>query len=133
MKPLILIIRGAPGAGKSTIADALVSKGLFKAYVEADQYYIEKYGEYKWSPQEVFQAHQWCKEKVEWYMVRDYSVIVSNTFIRHQDVTPYLELADKYGYLVQEMILWETPFQNIHGVPQEVVDKKRTQLHDQFS
>lgn len=133
MAKLLLIIRGAPGAGKSTIAQALMAYDLFDRHYEADMYHVKEDGTYDWKPENLAAAHNWCQEQVEQAMKEDKRVIVSNTFVRHQDTVPYLQLADKYGYLVQEMILWETPFTNTHGVPEQVVAQKKKTLHDQFS
>lgn len=120
----LFIIRGVPGSGKSTLANKLTSN-----VVEADQFmYVN--GEYKWSPNKLNYAHSACRHKVEDYMIegRD-KIAVANTFIKRKDVKPYLDLAEEYGYKVEQRIC-RGNYQNIHNVPQETVEKMRSKFQE---
>ena len=128
----LLVIRGAPGSGKSTIAHHLVVSGLYDHHYEADMYFTDELGNYNWKREEVHKAHAWCKEKVDNAMERGYNVIVANTFTKDSETSPYFALAEKYGYNYQEMILWETPYENVHGVPQDTVERMQARLHNNF-
>lgn len=121
---ILYIIRGVPGSGKSTLANKLTSN-----VVEADQFmYVN--GEYKWSPNKLNYAHSACRHKVEDYMIegRD-KIAVANTFIKRKDVKPYLDLAEEYGYKVDQRIC-RGNYQNIHNVPQETVEKMRSKFQE---
>ena len=121
---ILFIIRGVPGSGKSTLANKLTSN-----VVEADQFmYVN--GEYKWSPNKLNYAHSACRHKVEDYMIegRD-KIAVANTFIKRKDVKPYLDLAEEYGYKVEQRIC-RGNYQNIHNVPQETVEKMRSKFQE---
>ena len=55
--PTLLIIRGAPGAGKSKLAAALVAQRLFDYFIEADNYFLDRGGVYKFDHTKLEEAH----------------------------------------------------------------------------
>ncbi len=128
MKSLILL-RGLPGSGKSTLANSISFDG---AICEADQYFVDKEtGEYKYNPDEIKIAHQWCKDEVENRMKQnqdtyglDYSeIFVSNTFTQEWEMEPYYKLAEKYGYQVFSLIVENRHGgKNTHGVPDDKLE-----------
>ena len=59
MKTLILL-RGLPGSGKSTLAKQLVNKDY--AHKEADMFFVDSEGNYKFEPSKIKDAHAWCKD-----------------------------------------------------------------------
>jgi predicted kinase len=133
----LYILRGLPGSGKSTLANSIVDT---ISVCEADQYFVDKEtGEYKFNPDEIKIAHQWCRDEVEKRMVYnqdtyglDYSeIVVSNTFTQEWEMEPYFKLAEKYGYRVFSMIVENRHGgKNTHGVPDEKVEvmKNRFQI-----
>jgi predicted kinase len=125
-KPTLLVIRGAQGAGKSTIAFSLVQSGLFDDYVEADMYF-QKDGEYKYVKEDMSKAHTWCFENVKKQLEYGRSVIVSNTSCNQWEYQKYLDLAKEKCYNIQVMVLF-SEFENVHNVPEDVVKRKRTEL-----
>jgi predicted kinase len=133
MKTLILL-RGLPGSGKSTLARTLVHSG---SICEADQFFInEETGEYKFNPDEIKIAHQWCKDEVENRMKRNQenpqhhpTIVVSNTFTQEWEMDAYFKLAEKYVYKVFSMIVENRHGgKNIHGVPDEKVEVMRNRF-----
>jgi predicted kinase len=129
----LLIIRGAPGSGKSTIANALMQQGLYAGHLEADMYFLDAEGNYKWDAKKVYDAHAWCRKETARLLKMGFSVVVANTFSRDAEVQPYWQIAEEHQATYQEMILWETPFENIHKVPVEKVEEYKARLHKQFS
>ena len=133
----LYILRGLPGSGKSTLANTIVDT---IAVCEADQYFVDKEtGEYRFNPDEIKIAHQWCKDEVENRMRYnqdtyglDYSeIVVSNTFTQEWEMEPYFKLAEKYGYRVFSLIVENRHGgKNNHGVPDEKVEamKNRFQI-----
>jgi len=133
----LYILRGLPGSGKSTLARTLVDTPCI---CEADQFFVnQETGEYKFNPDEIKIAHQWCKNNVEDRMKYneetyglDYSeIVVSNTFTQEWEIEPYFKLAEKYGYRVFSMIVENRHGgKNTHGVPDEKVEvmKNRFQI-----
>jgi predicted kinase len=88
MKELILL-RGLPGSGKSTLA-----KSISDCYFEADMWFVQEDGTYKFDPLEIKKAHEWCQTIVNGKMSIGVSkVVVSNTFTQEWEMKPYYELA----------------------------------------
>ena len=128
MKELILL-RGLPGSGKSTLA-----KSLGGIHIEADMYFIEN-GEYKFDGSKIKLAHNYCQSQTKAWMSTDGTqvnvdkIIVSNTFTQEWEMTPYYEMAEKFGYRVHSLIVENRHGgQNEHGVP----EKKLEQMENRF-
>lgn len=127
MKTLILL-RGLPGSGKSTLAKQLFNNGY--AHKEADMFFVDSEGNYKFEPSKIKDAHAWCKDETEFLMKYEHSrVVVSNTFTREWEMDSYYELAKKYGYRVVSLIVENRHNgENVHGVPLEKIEE----MEDRF-
>jgi predicted kinase len=114
MKELFLL-RGVPGAGKSTLA-----KSLGGSHMEADKYF-EYEGKYEFDASKLKEAHAWCRNAVTVWMTNSVEkVVVSNTFTMEFEMQPYYDLAEKYGYRVYSLIVENRHGGvNEHGVPEE--------------
>jgi predicted kinase len=135
---ILYIIRGIAGSGKSTLARTLVHSG---SICEADQFFInQETGEYKFNPDEIKIAHQWCKDEVENRMKdnkenpqRHASIVVSNTFTQEWEMDWYFKLAEKYDYKVFSIIVENRHGgKNIHGVPDEKLEIMRRRFEIQL-
>jgi predicted kinase len=129
MKELVLV-RGIVGAGKSTLAKLLVGDKDY-CHKEADMYFIDREGNYKFEPSKIKDAHAWCKEEIEFVMKYEHSpVVVSNTFTQEWEMEPYFELAKKYGYRTHSIIV-----ENRHGGENqhEVPEDKINQMVNRFN
>ena len=104
MKELFLL-RGVPGAGKSTLA-----KSLGGMHIESDKYFMDG-DEYKFDPSKLKDAHEWCRSSVGGLMINEEpKLVVSNTFTQEWEMKPYYDLAERYGYKVYSLIV-----ENRHG------------------
>lgn len=119
MRTLILL-RGLPGSGKSTLAKLLVGKKDY-CHKEADMFFVDREGNYKFEPSKIKDAHAWCQEEIEFVMKHEHSpVVVSNTFTQEWEMKAYYELAAKYGYQVSSIIVENRHGgKNVHGVPED--------------
>lgn len=116
MKTLFLL-RGLPGAGKSTLADSL---GI--DYVEADMFFMQD-GEYKFDGTKIKLAHEWCQDRVRKIMEYGMSVAVANTFTQEWEMEPYLEMAEEFGYRVNSLIVENRHGnESVHEVPAQAMD-----------
>ena len=127
----LVLLRGLPGAGKSTFANYIWES---KAVFEADKYFYDDKGNYKWDGNLLDQAHRWCQEGVENAMIENYGeIVVSNTLTMNKDIEPYMELAKKYGYHVVSLIVENRHGnESEHNVPQESMRKMRSRFEIQL-
>lgn len=120
----LVIIRGLPGSGKSTMAAGLEG---FKHY-ETDMYFMRD-GAYHYDKDEVQEAHAWCQMQVYSALDDGNDVVVSNTFTRRWEMQPYEELAQRFGAVVLVVAL-TGQYTNVHGVPDEVIERMRARWED---
>lgn len=127
MKTLILL-RGLPGSGKSTLAKTLVNKDY--CHKEADMFFVDSDGKYKFEPSKIKDAHAWCRDEVDFIMKYEHSpVVVSNTFTQEWEMEEYYKLAEKYGYQVHSIIVENRHNgKNVHGCPEDKVEAMRSRF-----
>lgn len=120
----LVLIRGLPGSGKSTMAKTMRNHCHF----EADQFFMHD-GEYKFDPSKLKEAHDFCQKKTEQALQINRDVVVSNTFTRKWEMQAYLDIAAKYGATVR-IIKAEGNYKNVHGVPDEAIQRMRDRWED---
>lgn len=125
----LTLIRGVPGSGKSTLAHKLLvaegTRGNTAAHYEADMYFVESDGVYRFNPKFIKSAHAWCQKAAREAMVRGVeSIIVSNTFVKLWEMDHYKTIAKDYGYKVIEIIC-HSDFESVHNVPIETIERMR--------
>ncbi|NLR89802.1 MULTISPECIES: AAA family ATPase [Flammeovirga] len=115
----LLLLRGLPGSGKTTLAESLGGS------IEADDFMLNEKGEYEFNPSQLSNAHKKCKEMTEYCMRRGQElVIVSNTFTTEDEMIPYFELAEKYQYIVSTLIVENRHgSRSTHNVPRQKMDE----------
>ena len=128
MEKILYIVRGIPGSGKSTFAKTLVKKDY--CHKEADMFFVNREGNYKFEPSKIKDAHKWCQEEMDFLMRLEHSpVVVSNTFTQEWEMEPYFELAKKYGYKVFTVIVENRHGgTNEHNVPEDKIEQMKTRF-----
>jgi predicted kinase len=128
MEKILYIVRGIPGSGKSTFAKTLVKKDY--CHKEADMFFVDREGNYKFEPSKIKDAHKWCQEEMDFLMRLEHSpVVVSNTFTQEWEMEPYFELAKKYGYKVFTVIVENRHGgTNEHNVPEDKIEQMKTRF-----
>jgi len=122
----LYLIRGLPGSGKTSLAKSL----NVDVHFEADMYFTNIEGEYKFDSSKIKNAHNWCKNMVEQNMLHQTRTIaISNTFTQEWEMQPYYDLAKKYGYQIFSLIC-ENRHEgvNIHDVPDEALKRMKNRF-----
>jgi predicted kinase len=129
----LTLIRGVCGAGKSTFARFIWNEHVI---CEADQFFVDKDGVYRFDGSKIKEAHKWCRDKVETMMKFNQlnpqyyaEIAVSNTFTQEWEMEEYYKLAEKYGYTVFSIIVENRHGGvNEHGVPDEKLEQMRARF-----
>jgi predicted kinase len=133
MVKALFLIRGCPGAGKSTFARFICNE---YAICEADKYFVEEDGVYNFDPAKLKDAHAWCRREVETRMKDNQQnpqfypeIVVSNTFTQEWEMKEYYNLAEEYGYFVFSLIVENRHGGvNEHGVPPEKLEQMKNRF-----
>ena len=122
MEKILILFRGVPGAGKTSLCASLGIKPM-----SADMYF-ETMGDngdliYRFDPTRLKEAHAWCQKHTGISMEMGVSPVgVANTFTQEWEMQSYFELAEKWGYKVFTVIVENRHGNsNIHGVPDDKV------------
>lgn len=130
MNKTLIIMRGIPGCGKSTLARAIKSTSKSCRVVNADDLLMNGDGVYEWTPQKMFEAHAMCHAAMETYMQSGVELIINDgTNSKKSDYEKYLVMAEQYGYTVHIMVI-ENHHGNdsIHNVPEKTINKMKARF-----
>lgn len=116
----IVLIRGIPGSGKSTMARGMTTH----MHYEADMYHIDDDGVYKFNAGNTQISHEWCAQMAKDAISLGASVVVSNTFTRMWEMKPYYDIAAQFGASVR-VIIATGEYESVHNVPAEVVARMK--------
>jgi tRNA uridine 5-carbamoylmethylation protein Kti12 len=107
----LVLMQGAPGCGKSTMAEMIVrhwtSRGFSARSFSADDYWYEvvepdQPDKYSWNPELSGKNHVWNQHRGLDAMQHDLPVIdVDNTNTLRKEALPYIVLAGMFGYGVE--------------------------------
>ena len=129
----VIILRGLPGSGKSTVRQLLSDGTNFGAVVvSADDFFTDKNGVYKFDGAKLMAAHASCHVRfVQALEANTRWVIVDNCNVKMADYQFYLDTAKQYHYKVTVLAVQsgatdaELAKRNKHGCPEETIRRMR--------
>ena len=137
-EPVLILIRGIPGAGKTSLIDRF-GKSVDNR-VSADDFFYDSKGKYTFKPDSLMAAHSYCQEKVRTLLTKgDFKgIAVHNTFTCRWEMEPYLLMAEKFEIKVVVIDIFdggctdkELAERNVHNVPVEAIARMRKRYeHD---
>ena len=125
----VIILRGAPGAGKSSLARLFqLLNGPATAVVSADAYVFADGNQ--WSPERLQEGHSRCWAQFILHLKNKVPVIiVDNTNQLVRDYERYWTFAEMQGYNVRHIVVENRhQGQNAHNCPPEVVERARRRI-----
>lgn len=122
----LIVMKGLPGAGKSTFLDRLQCPPV--TVCSADHHFIQADGSYKFDPKQIGAAHTACFRKFSHLLEAGTSPLaVDNTNLSWWEMSRYVEAGLAAGYNVEVIDLQVAPAvaasRNVHGVPAASIDK----------
>lgn len=134
---VMIIMRGAPGCGKSYLAREIVDMAIESAnynnhIFSSDDFFYDRQNRYRYDSYRVPDAHEFNQKRVAAKAASGWSpIVVDNTNIRVWEMYAYVTVAVTHGYVV-EILEPTTPWarsagklaqRNIHNVPKDKLQK----------
>jgi predicted kinase len=124
-QPTLYLIRGIPGSGKSTLASSM-QEAMGTCLFEADHYFVQPDGTYKFDPSMLKEAHQECQNATRFALAQGVSVIVSNTSTTEAEVQTYQDIANQMkANFVSIIVENRHGGVNSHDVPADTIQRMK--------
>jgi predicted kinase len=125
----LILLRGLPGCGKTTLGNVL---GLLPDAVvcSIDDYFTDTEGNYEFVFHQNHLAYKQCIDRVQAAMMSAcVHIIVHNTFVYDWEMQPYLDLAKEFGYQLHVTTVEKYhSSSNVHEVSEEQIEKMATKF-----
>ncbi|XP_036438960.1 LOW QUALITY PROTEIN: NEDD4-binding protein 2 [Colossoma macropomum] len=126
---VLVLLRGAPGSGKTTLANAMLEQNPGGVVLSTDEYFTQN-GTYCYEPNLLGEAHAWNHRRAKEAFEKGFTpIIIDNTNMQCWEMKPYVALALKHKYRVlfrEPDTWWKTKPRELekrtkHGVTREKI------------
>lgn len=121
----LILLRGLPGSGKSSLAESLSENGKYPVY-SVDDFFTDKItGAYKFEFEKNHMAYKACEENVKKAMNSGIQkIFLDNTFTLEWEMETYFKLASGFNYRVFVVTVEKRHNgKNIHGISDDQLKK----------
>ena len=121
----LILLRGLPGSGKTTLAKELSENDIYPTFSIDDFFTNPTNGAYEFQYKNNHLAYQQCLRDTENALLHKISrVIVHNPFVLDWELQPYLDLGKKYSYMTFCLTVEKRhEGENIHGISEDQIVK----------
>lgn len=122
--PSLILLRGLPGSGKTTLAKELSENGKYPVF-SVDDYFTDEQGNYKFEFEKNHLAYKQCENNTRLSMQDNISkIFIDNVFSLEWEMEPYFKLASEFNYKIFVVTVENRHGgKNIHGVNDEQLKK----------
>lgn len=120
----LVILRGLPGSGKTTLAKVLSENGKYPVY-SIDDFFTAADGVYKFEFEKNHLAYKQCEENTRKAMEQEIpKIFLDNTFTLEWEIEPYFKLAKEFNYNIFVTTVENRHHgKNIHEISDEQIRK----------
>lgn len=128
----LILLRGLPGAGKSTFANVILQQPSNnpQEVLSADDFFVNNEGEYIFDATKIKEAHNYCQFRCSERMRQGIArIVVANTFTQEWEMKTYYDMAERYNYRVHSVIMENRHGnENVHGVPEDKLQQMKNRF-----
>ncbi len=118
---LLILIRGLPGSGKSTIAQHLT-----QYVIDDDDFYTKDDGTYNFTCDMIEPCHAWMLSYCEYLMSTGGDISITSPLISEVRINRFMDLANKYSYEFHSIIKENRHIgTSIHNVPDDQLNEMK--------
>jgi len=125
MHKSLILLRGLPGSGKTSLARILNEEGKYPVLSIDDYFTNTETGAYKFEFEKNHLAYKSCEERTKALMKKGLKkIFLDNTFTLEWEMEPYFRMAAEFGYRVFVITIENRHGgKNIHNISNEQLKK----------
>lgn len=125
----LILLRGVPGSGKTTLAKVMLDRFPHLKHVESDMFWGDPY---RFDSHFIRQAHEWCLAETTRLLYQGHSVIVSNTFTWQKEVDPYVAMLRHIPWTIRaEYCNCKGGWKSTHDVPEHIMEAMKERWEEE--